>query len=118
MPAPIVPLSISALRARAAAAINAATDEIDPLTAATLADILDAVSASVLRAAGLEDGWCSASCGPHTDLSPECGSDWLRIPVRSRSVVRPLPCNVPQDQVVHVVSLVLSPELHLMQSVT
>ena len=55
MPAPIVPLSISALRARAAAAINAATDEVDPLTAATLADVLDAVSAGVLRAAGLED---------------------------------------------------------------
>jgi hypothetical protein len=56
IPAPIVPLSVSALRARAAAAINAATDEVDLLTAATLADVLDAVSPGVLlRAAGLED---------------------------------------------------------------
>jgi hypothetical protein len=55
MPSPIVPLSTSAVRARAAAALNAATDEVDPLMAVTLADILDAVSAGVLRAAGLED---------------------------------------------------------------
>ena len=51
----IIHLSTEGRRAAAAAALNAATDELDPLAAVTFADVLDGVSAGVLRAAGVDD---------------------------------------------------------------
>lgn len=56
MPALMIHLSQHASRARVAAMLTQATNgDVDPLTAITLADVLDAVSAAVLRSAGLED---------------------------------------------------------------
>jgi hypothetical protein len=56
MPAVMIHLSQHAHRARVAAMLMEATDgDVDPLTAVTLADVLDAVSAAVLRSAGLKD---------------------------------------------------------------
>jgi hypothetical protein len=52
----MIHLSQHANRALVAAMLTEATDgEVDPLAAITLADVLDAVSAAVLRSAGLED---------------------------------------------------------------
>jgi hypothetical protein len=55
MPDRIVPLTTSGQRARAFAALDIASDRLDQPTTAVLVDVLDAVSAGVLRAAGLPD---------------------------------------------------------------
>lgn len=55
MPTDIMPLATSGERARATAALHAATQEEDPLTAAVLVDVLDSVCGAVLRPAGVED---------------------------------------------------------------
>lgn len=56
MPALMIHLSQQTHRALVASMLTDITDgELDPLAAITLADVLDAVSAAVLRSAGLED---------------------------------------------------------------
>ena len=51
----VMPLATSGDRAKATAALNAATEENDILTAATLVDVLDAVCSGVLRPTGIDD---------------------------------------------------------------